>query len=598
MYSHKILSGLTAVTMTAALFPFCGPLSTDAALNAEEVTLMTLSNVYEENISIPEDSFTEFQLSADEGDIVSCKVVSGNSVKVTKEGLITPNSTTWYWNGGFGSTVPSGAEGETVEIEYKTGDSVVRVTTAENTYDVTVHVLDYATVYAEKVINDYFAENITADMTFEEKLDAITRMPATYVYDAHYQGYRDMIIYGGGDCWASCDLIIKECEMLGINARLRNGRNDPGSGSGHRNVLAWDGENYYELEAGYYSTTAPRPYHVTKRSSLFCFKNTTKGLTAYQYDGIEEEGTAIEVPAEYNGKPVEVLGNGLFNNNDFVTEITIPDSVKEIEQYSVFACSALKKISIPASVETIAPGNLIACYGLTDIVLDADNPYFTYDGTALFNADKTELRFVHNTDSYVIPDSVKVIGDESFRYNNDISSVVIPDTVEKIGTAAFHKSQVADITIGSGVTEIGEYAFALDSAMKSIYIPETVTTIGDYAIGYTSSTSSPNKDFIIYGEEGSAAQTYAEANSIRFIAGKPQTIIYGDANCDTQVNMADAVLIMQAVSNPDIYGKGKEAGITEQGEINGDVIGNDGITLLDAQTIQEFTLELCTSLPV
>ena len=38
MYSHKILSGLTAVTMTAALFPFCGSLSTDAALNAEEVT--------------------------------------------------------------------------------------------------------------------------------------------------------------------------------------------------------------------------------------------------------------------------------------------------------------------------------------------------------------------------------------------------------------------------------------------------------------------------------------------------------------------------------------------------------------------------------
>ncbi len=71
----------------------------------------------------------------------------------------------------------------------------------------------------------------------------------------------------------------------------------------------------------------------------------------------------------------------------------------------------------------------------------------------------------------------------------------------------------------------------------------------------------------------------------------------GDANCDAQVNMADAVLIMQAISNPDKYGKGKTSGITAQGEQNGDVesTGN-GLTNKDALQIQKFKLGLISSL--
>lgn len=71
----------------------------------------------------------------------------------------------------------------------------------------------------------------------------------------------------------------------------------------------------------------------------------------------------------------------------------------------------------------------------------------------------------------------------------------------------------------------------------------------------------------------------------------------GDANCDEQVNLADAVLIMQSVSNPDKYGLGKADGITKQGEINGDVVGNnDGLTNKDALQIQKYKLGLVTTL--
>lgn len=71
----------------------------------------------------------------------------------------------------------------------------------------------------------------------------------------------------------------------------------------------------------------------------------------------------------------------------------------------------------------------------------------------------------------------------------------------------------------------------------------------------------------------------------------------GDANCDKEISLSDAVLIMQSIGNPDSYGKtgSNDSHITEQGIINGDVAGNnDGLTNLDALFIQKALLKLET----
>ena len=55
--------------------------------------------------------------------------------------------------------------------------------------------------------------------------------------------------------------------------------------------------------------------------------------------------------------------------------------------------------------------------------------------------------------------------------------------------------------------------------------------------------------------------------------GKPTLV--GDANFDGQVDLSDAVIIMQALANPDKYGLGgsDEHAITQQGWINADCNG-------------------------
>lgn len=61
----------------------------------------------------------------------------------------------------------------------------------------------------------------------------------------------------------------------------------------------------------------------------------------------------------------------------------------------------------------------------------------------------------------------------------------------------------------------------------------------------------------------------------------------GDANCDSCLDMADAVAIMQSLANPDKYK------LTEKGAKNADISGeNDGVTNSDALAVQKHLLGL------
>ena len=82
---------------------------------------------------------------------------------------------------------------------------------------------------------------------------------------------------------------------------------------------------------------------------------------------------------------------------------------------------------------------------------------------------------------------------------------------------------------------------------------------------------------------GSAAET-----------GKPTLV--GDANFDGQVDLSDAVIIMQALANPDKFGVDgyDPAHITANGFKYADING-DGLTVSDAANIQKFLLGLSDS---
>jgi len=73
---------------------------------------------------------------------------------------------------------------------------------------------------------------------------------------------------------------------------------------------------------------------------------------------------------------------------------------------------------------------------------------------------------------------------------------------------------------------------------------------------------------------------------------KVEASLWGDANIDKNVDMSDAVIIMQSLANPSKYT------LKDQGKVNGDVnLSGNGITSADALAVQKYLVGTLTKLP-
>ncbi len=70
------------------------------------------------------------------------------------------------------------------------------------------------------------------------------------------------------------------------------------------------------------------------------------------------------------------------------------------------------------------------------------------------------------------------------------------------------------------------------------------------------------------------------------------TVLYGDANCDGEVTVADAVAILQSLANSSKYP------LSAEGKKNADVDGEAGLTASDALAIQRFDAGSVKELPI
>ncbi len=100
-----------------------------------------------------------------------------------------------------------------------------------------------------------------------------------------------------------------------------------------------------------------------------------------------------------------------------------------------------------------------------------------------------------------------------------------------------------------------------------------------------------NKKNLLSGLSSAAIAAVASL-SFTAISSMAADVVYGDANCDGNVTIADATAIFQTIGNPDKYS------LSENGEINADVYDRgDGITAMDAMSIQKYDAKLLTELP-
>lgn len=88
---------------------------------------------------------------------------------------------------------------------------------------------------------------------------------------------------------------------------------------------------------------------------------------------------------------LETLGAEVFSGCTSLRHIKLPKELHTIKDCAFWNCSSLKAITLPASLRTVESNVFSRCYSLESISVEEGNKYFSSDGTALYNASKTEL---------------------------------------------------------------------------------------------------------------------------------------------------------------------------------------------------------------
>lgn len=69
--------------------------------------------------------------------------------------------------------------------------------------------------------------------------------------------------------------------------------------------------------------------------------------------GVEGNDKILKIPKEVDGNKVVGINNFAFAYNEFVMEITVPDTVTRIEEYVFCDCNQLEFVYVPSSVKCI-----------------------------------------------------------------------------------------------------------------------------------------------------------------------------------------------------------------------------------------------------
>lgn len=258
-------------------------------------------------------------------------------------------------------------------------------------------------------------------------------------------------------------------------------------------------------------------------------------LTSQNYTmaGISRTGV-VEIPSEfdYNGvhyKTVEI-GASAFRDCKDLTNITIPDSVTNIENLAFNGCTSLSSITIPDSVTHIGMGAFGNCTSLEYIEIPDSVVSFhggTFDGETFDGCSKLK--------SVKLPANMTHIPRAMFRGCTSLTNITIPDSVTSIDNGAFSGcTSLTNIIIPNGVTSIGigtidGGAFSGCTSLTSITIPDSVTHIGGQAFrGCTSLTSMTIPDSVTDIEDG----VFARCTSLSDITIPDSIISIG--NCAFQ----------------------------------------------------------------
>ncbi len=168
------------------------------------------------------------------------------------------------------------------------------------------------------------------------------------------------------------------------------------------------------------------------------------------------------------------IDNGVLSDySGYRADVVIPDGVTEIEGYVFNDNDSVRSVSIPDSIKSIDESNFKDCPNLR----------FNERGGARYLGNEKNPYLVlvsgfEDIEDCVVADGCKIIMGNAFHGNTKLLYVELPQSLRYIGFMAFYGCEsLRDVELPEGLIGIDSCAFE-DCALTAIALPDTLCEIG------------------------------------------------------------------------------------------------------------------------
>ncbi len=220
------------------------------------------------------------------------------------------------------------------------------------------------------------------------------------------------------------------------------------------------------------------------------YKSTSGGVEITGYT--TAISSTLSIPDEIDGRRVVRIDDDAFQGCTKITEVDLPEYLREIGDSAFEGCTALTKIRMDDNVREIEKNAFKGCTKLESVYFSDDVkaiPESAFEGcsslTTVNMADrgitsigKNAFRGCTSLRNFDFPRTVTSIGDNAFYECSSLDDVTIPGGVTTISEASFYSCDgLTDLYIESGVQIIESEAFAECSSLTELNLPSSVKTI-------------------------------------------------------------------------------------------------------------------------
>ena len=290
---------------------------------------------------------------------------------------------------------------------------------------------------------------------------------------------------------------------------------------------------------------------------------------------------------------IESIPNNTFEKCINLTDIELPNTVKEIKNKAFYRCESLKEFKLSDNVESIGDFSFAYCFDLESFYIPqslkeigygaldeqesllkfeiADNQnYFSVYQDCLYSKDyKTLIRVPQNKQEIVFAENVEIIGSGAFYNCKKIEQIILPNTLKVIESFAFYfVNQVYELYVPDSVHIIEEAAFQAMEHLVEIHLPTNLESIAANLFTNCSILQNIN---IPMNLKTIGSYAFSECLTLSSLT-LPATLISIGKDCFISCNSLDTINYMGSESEWKKINGIAYCGLTDQTTINYDFI--------------------------